>query len=64
MSRPRLLESALRVWAIGGELMIELPPGHRVDTNAYVLNVNEALELGHQLIMAAAEILADRSRDG
>jgi hypothetical protein len=50
--------------AAGDALMIELPPGHRVDTNSYVLNVNEALDLGHQLIVKAAEILADRGRDG
>jgi hypothetical protein len=54
----------VRADAAGGELMIELPPGHRVDTNSYVLNVNEALELGHQLIVQAAEILASRGHDG
>lgn len=47
-----------------GDLMIELPAEHLVDTHSYLLTVNEALELGQQLIVKAAEILASRGRDG
>jgi hypothetical protein len=59
-----IILTPVRIQATDSGLIVELPAEHRVDTHGYMLTVNEALELGQQLIVKAAEILASRGHDG